>query len=218
MPKITSWHWEVDGKDVEFKIVYSLADARTRTIPPFHADLPLWMAGVLDQKAVYGETHTDVEQGLREAVTEYGKRKSTEQKVIFYVFKSMVRELNFEGPNESRGLDEMCSEGVALDLWFRVGYIVRDPTKDRNVYLTENHEHPEHSLFGTLINQWTHYMPYTKEREQFFLAFREYLVKGIVKMQDFFKEVQLPELIDETIRKQKRCLSNNNFFFRVNIH
>lgn len=199
MPKISTWSWRIDGKDVTFTIAYSLKDAT------FYANLPPWMAGVLNKQTIYGKTHREIELSLHEAVKEYGKRTRTEQKVIFYVFKSMVRPLNFEGDNEAHGLDEMCSEGVALDLWFRVGYIIKDPAESLEIYLTEKHEIPRSGgVFGAMKNRWVHYMPYTKEREQFFLAFRKYLVDGITTMNDFFKkETELPQLIDEMIRKRK---------------
>lgn len=198
MPKITTFTFPISGKDAVFTIAYSLKRGE------FYAVLPLWMAGILQTTEVIGKTHYAVESSLRDAIEKYGKLKAVEEKVIFYVFKSMVRDLNFEGDNSAQGLDQMCSEGAALDLWFRVGYVIRNPTEHQEIYLNENHEKPRQSgVFGALANRWVHYMPYTPEREQFFLAFREWLISGIEKMQSFFKETELPALMDEVIRSQK---------------
>lgn len=198
MPKITKRSYRINKKDIEFTIAYSLKDQE------FYITLPDWMAGLLQTERLGAKTQWDVEQALEQAVKKYGNLTKLEEKVIFYTFKSMIRELNFEDDNAAQGLDEMCSEGVALDLWFRVGYVVRDPTENREIYLTEEHKCPRGAgVFAALEYQWCHYMTYTPEREQFFLAFREWLITGIVKMGNFFKETELPVLMDELVRNRK---------------
>jgi len=148
---------------------------------------------------VVGKDQHEIEKNIAEAIKEYGRRKTVEIKVIFYTFKSMVRELNFDGDNSACGYSEMCSLGVGLDLWFRIGYVIKDPTQHYEIYVNEKHEKFEHYL-----NIGSPYMVWTKEREQFFLAFREWLIGGVEKMQGFFKDTKaLPQLMDNVIRKNQ---------------
>jgi hypothetical protein len=197
MPKITHVPYRIDKQDIDFTIAYSVK----RRI--FYVTLPRFIAGVLgcDIPEIIGDTQREAENNLHKAIEEYGKRKATEQKVIFYTFASMVRPIDFDDLNTANGLSELCTEGVALDLWFRVGYIIRNPTDFQETYLLENREKPQFS--SKLGQRWVRYMSYTKEREVFFMKFREWLVEGIEKMSKFFKETELPVLMDELVRNRK---------------
>lgn len=200
MPKITHREYKIDGQYVKIDVCYSARNKR------FYAIFPPQIAAVLDQTMTTGDTQDEAEKHLDLCINEYGNRKTTEAKVIFYTFKSMVRPINYDGPNQSSGNTEMCSMGVALDLYFRVGYVIRNPTESSPVnkgelFLNENHERDDYLHYESM-----NYLGYTPEREQFFIAFREWLASGITKMQDFFKQAELPVLMDEAIRSQKALL------------
>jgi hypothetical protein len=192
MPKITKREYRINGKDVPFDICYSPAYDNHY----FYIKLPPWMAGVLNQPVLQARTQFELEQLLRETVDEYGKRMQTEVKVIFYRFQWQIREEQFDGQNNSGSSQDMtmCSEGVAVDLWFEAGYIIKDPTENyRDICVDINHH--ERS------NSWAYrkHMPYTQEREEFFRKFREWLITGITNMREFFKSDDLIEIMDNLI-------------------
>jgi len=194
MVGIRKFHWKIDGKRIDFIIAYSIKDRE------FYVTLPGWMAGVVEKSDVKAKTQHEVEKQLHDTIEEYGKRKRTEKKVIFYTFKSMIRPINFDGPNMAEGNTEMCTTGIALELWFRIGYVIKNPVNYRDVFVDENHEDNNQLDSYESVN----YMDYTPEREKFFLAFREWLGQGIERMRDFFKQVKdTPQLIDKAVRQKQ---------------
>ena len=198
MPKVDTWNTRVQGKGwVKFNINYS---SRDRT---FNTHLPNWISDTINYaEKIEANTQRELEKKLLKIMEVYGKKTQIKKKVIFYQFLSQVRELAFRNPNSacvSNG--EMCSSGVALDLWFEVGYLIDDPTDS---FLICTDLHGTKIPFLSTMMRTSHeypYMDYTEERERFFLAFREYLIDGIGRMRKFFSDTKnVPFLIDDAIQ------------------
>jgi hypothetical protein len=140
---------------------------------------------------------------LKKALELYSELKTVEKKVIFYEYKSRVQPLDFNSDSISSGQDEMCSRGVAMDLWFAVGYVIKSPktcimSTGNELYLDADHKEA--------CWRWdkTRYMDYTPEREMFFMMFRDYLTSGIERMKAFFatSELAMPAMIDMAIKNK----------------
>lgn len=163
----------------------------------FYMPLPDYVGDLLGYEEVRAETQYAVERRWSEAIKEYDERASRIHKVIFYRFLSRIQPYGMPLGNygsgmsayESRG--EMISYGVAMDLWFLIGYVVRIPSGEED-YLDENKKKIGRSASPR------NYMDWTEAREAFFREFREVIVHQINRMHEFFyeDESKIPELID----------------------
>jgi len=189
MPIVARYKIGLHGKDFIMKVGYS---PKTKQ---FYVPLPNYMADLLGIDQVEAENQAKVERDFYKAVKEYNEKSAKTKKVIFYKFLSRIREYGValdesDSAYESKG--EMISHGVALDLWFLVGYVVKTPD-DREEYFNEDKKR----VGGGWAHRWK-YMDYTEARDLFFREVRKMLAKQIEAMQDFFisNRDKVPELID----------------------
>jgi hypothetical protein len=214
MARIKTVREWLDGKEIAFDLCYSVAKpARGYSFSEgsagfFYINLPKYIDDVLYTSnrisgRVTGETELECAKELKEVLKLYSELKTTEKKVIFYEYKSRVQPLDFNSDSISSGANEMCSKGVAMDLWFAVGYVINSPktctpSTNNELYLDADHKE------ACWRRNKTCYMPYTPEREMFFLMFRDYLISGIEKMKAFFanSELAMPLMIDNAIKSK----------------
>jgi hypothetical protein len=213
MARIKTVREFLDGKEVPFDLCYSVAKpASTYSFSSgsdgyFYINLPKHVADILYNGSrvptVSATTELECVRELKKALTLYSELKTTEKKVIFYEYKSRVQPLDFNSDSISSGQGEMCSRGVAMDLWFAVGYVIKSPktciaSTGHELYLDSDHKE------ACWRYDKTRYMDYTSEREMFFLMFRDYLTSGIEKMKAFFEksELAVPMMIDSAIKNK----------------
>ena len=188
MPIVARYKIGLHGKDYIMQVGYS---PRTKK---FYVPLPDYVADLLGREQVEGENQRMAEQAFYDSITEYNAKAATTKKVIFYRFLSRIREYGSsleESDSAYVSKGEMISHGVALDLWFLVGYIIRTPDNQEE-YLDEDKK-----KVGASHSPWK-YMDYTEERETFFREVRRMLTHQIEAMQNFFisNRDKVPELID----------------------
>jgi len=178
----------------------------------FYIILPEYIQKILNQKDVcsplvkpqdykgYYDPEEIVRKLLYKAIDEYNEKVKYEKKVIFYSFKSRIRDKDVY-PNISKNNSyhpdyQVNSNGVALDLWFNMGYVITNPTDGAEEYYSDAKKR-----FGDSYPrkpQGLKMMDYTDDRLMFFQSFREYLETGILNMATFFNNNsdKFAELID----------------------
>ena len=173
------------------------------------------MSVVLETTRVTGSSETEVVQNLKDAITRYDNLLKTEKKVIFYRFASQIRPLDFKNWQDNGAIhanDEVFSNGVGLDLWFQVGYVLTSPKENNyhtgnELYLNADHEEADWRWNKTL------YMDFDESRLLFLVSFREYLVQGITRMQDFFKQDNLPKMMEAIVNQNALPFKNAELTF-----
>lgn len=163
------------GRDYLWRVGYSPGHNER----DFYMPLPEWVADTLHVKEVRDKTQYLVEKKWRKAIEEYENITATREKVVFYKFLSRVQPYGmplgdfFSGMSADTGKGEMISYGVAMNLWFMVGYTVTRENGGVD-YLDENMKN-----WSKKGNTHCETMIWTDAREQFFAEFREMMATQI---------------------------------------
>lgn len=160
--------------------------------------LPDYVADVLAKKEIRADKQNTVERLWSEAIDEYDRITAKKEKVIFYKFLSRVQPYGmplggfFSGMSAHESKGEMISYGIAMDLWFIVGYTVSTESGDVD-YFDESMK-----KWGNRRDRHCKTMIWTETREIFFMEFRKVMKHQIDQMHDFFyaDRAKVPELID----------------------